>query len=543
MQGGHSDDNVKGGRPVPPCRELRDCTSQGTDGAEKQAGKEGAAPCGEEKKSAVDSGACKGAGSGGGTPPFGGMLEDIKEILTSPDIITFEFSSLSGKNFAAIYLDGLADKNLLGELVVKPLRGVKREDGAREIAKLLALPEIKQGKELQEAVSGVLDGNAALFIEDCPCFYIIGLKNPPGRAVMEPPTQITVKGPREGFTEDIKTNLGLVRKRLKSSRLQVKMLSSGRQSATAVALCYLKGICREGVPEQMEREIRENKIDLVPDSSYIASFIAKHPRSLFKHCATCEKPDIFCSKLCEGRAGLIVDGSPIALTAPYMIVEDFQSAEDYYTTSYRATIIRALRVAAVLIGILLPSLYICAQLFKIQLIPVKLLFKIASSVSGIPFSPSVEMFLTLMVLEVLNEASIRMPKYVGLALSVVGALVLGDTAVKAGIISTPAIIIIAFSAICLYTVPDLVETTTTLRLLFLIVAGSLGLYGIVLLTAFLLCYLSSEQSYGVPLLAPFAPLREGDLKDAFLKSNIYSMHRRPQSLGSKNKVRFKSVKK
>ena len=153
------------------------------------------------------------------------------------------------------------------------------------------------------------------------------------------------------------------------------------------------------------------------------------------------------------------------------------------------------------------------------------------------------MFLTLMVLEVLNEASIRMPKYVGLALSVVGALVLGDTAVKAGIISTPAIIIIAFSAICLYTVPDLVETTTTLRLLFLIVAGSLGLYGIVLLTAFLLCYLSSEQSYGVPLLAPFAPLREGDLKDAFLKSNIYSMHRRPQSLGSKNKVRFKSVKK
>ena len=469
-------------------------------------------------------------------------LKRIKEILTSPDILTFEFSSLSGKKFAAVYLDGLADKNLLGELVVKPLRAAKTDEDGQGIAKLLASPEIKECKELQEAISGVLDGNAALFIEGEESFYIIGLKNPPGRAVMEPPTQITVKGPREGFTEDIKTNLGLVRKRLKSPHLQVKMLSSGEQSATAIALCYLKGVCREEVPWQIERDIKANKIDLVPDSSYISSFIAKHPRSLFKHCASCEKPDIFCAKLCEGRAGIIVDGSPIALTAPYMIVEDFQSAEDYYITSYRATILRALRVIAVLIGVLLPSLYICAQLFKIQLIPVKLLFKIASSVSGIPFSPSVEMFLTLMVLEVLNEASIRMPKYVGLALSVVGALVLGDTAVKAGIISTPAIIIIAFSAICLYTVPDLVETTTTLRLLFLIVAGSIGLYGIVLLTAYLICYLSSEQSYGVPLLAPFAPLKEGDLKDAFYKSNLYAMKKRPRSLGSQNKVRLKSDK-
>lgn len=467
----------------------------------------------------------------------------IKEFLTSPDIITFEFCSLGGKKFAAVYLDGLADKNLLGELVVKPLRSAEIEGKEGEISQLLASPEVKECKDMDEAVSGVLDGNAALFSDGEKKFYLVGLKNPPGRAVMEPPTQVAVKGPREGFTEDIKTNLGLVRKRLKSEGLQVKMLSSGKQSRTAVALCYIEGICDESVPGEIEREIAENKIDLVPDSSYISSFISKHPRSLFKHCGSCEKPDVFCAKLCEGRAGIIVDGSPIALTAPYMLVEDFQTAEDYYITSYRATILRALRIAAVLIGVLLPAVYICAQLFKIQLIPVKLLFKIASSVSGIPFSPSVEMFLTLMVLEVLNEASVRMPKYVGLAMSVVGALVLGDTAVKAGLISTPAIIIVAFSAICLFTVPDLVETTATLRLLYLIVAGAVGIYGIVLLTAFILCYLCSEQSYGVPLLSPFSPLREGDLKDAFFKSNLYSMRKRPRSLNSKNVVRLKSDKK
>ncbi len=194
---------------------------------------------------------------------------------------------------------------------------------------------------------------------------------------------------------------------------------------------------------------------------------------------------------------------------------------------------------ALFVGLFLPALYVSAQLFKTQLIPFRLLLKVASSISGLPLSPSIEMFLTLFVLEVLNEASIRMPKYVGLALSVVGALVLGDTAVKAGVISTPAIIIIAFSAICLYTTPDLVETTTTLRWIFLIVAGSLGPYGIVLVSAFIICYLVTEQSYGVPLLAPFAPLVKNDLYDSMVKANLQSLKNRPDSFKVKDKVRYK----
>ena len=192
-----------------------------------------------------------------------------------------------------------------------------------------------------------------------------------------------------------------------------------------------------------------------------------------------------------------------------------------------------------LIGLLLPALYISAQLFKIQIIPFQLLLKISSSVAGLALSPSVEMFLTLFVLEVLNEASIRMPKYVGLALSVVGALVLGDTAVKAGIISTPAIIIIAFSAICLYTVPSNVETTTTLRWMYLIIAGSIGPFGMILFTAYLISYLVSEQSYGVPLVAPFAPLIRGDLYDSFVKANMYTLKERPKAFKTKDRLRLK----
>ncbi len=469
-------------------------------------------------------------------------VEAVKKILPSEDILVFEFESAAGKKFAVIYADGIVDKNQIGELVIKPLRNAQEDVTADEVKKLLASPDVKDGKDLKDAIKQISDGNAVLYTDGEKDFFVIGVKAPPGRAVAEPPTQVTVKGPREGFTEDIKVNLGLVRKRVKSDKLQVKTLTVGKQSQTAVAICYIEGVCPEGLPEKIEKQIMNNEIDIIPDSSYVAAFISERPHSLFKRNATCEKPDIFCAKMCEGRVGIIADGSPIALTVPYMLVEDFQTAEDYYAVSYRSTILRILRLAAVLIGVLLPALYVCAQLFKIQLIPAQLLFKIASSVAGIPLSPSVEIFLTLFVLEVLNEASIRMPKYVGLALSVVGALVLGDTAVKAGIISTPAVIIIAFSAICLYCVPDLVETSTTLRLLFLIIAGSIGTYGVVLAIAFLLCYLVTEQDYGVPLMAPYAPLIGRDMRDSLLKSNAYALSKRPKVFKTKNRVRMKTKK-
>lgn len=467
-------------------------------------------------------------------------VKSVKDVLTSEDIIVFEFDSLGGKKFAAIYADGVADKQLLGELVAKPLRAVEKDASLDEVKKLLASPEVKDGSKIPDAIKEVSDGNAVLFVDGEKNFFIIGLKKPPGRTVAEPPTQVTVKGPREGFTEDIKTNLGLVRKRLKSEKLQIKMLKTGKRSDTAVALVYIDGVCPEGLPERIEKQIADNEIDMVPDSSYVAHFISKKPRSLFKRNGTSEKPDIFCAKVSEGRVGLIVDGSPIALTVPYMLTEDFQTGEDYYAVSYRSTILRMLRVMALFVGLFLPAIYVSSQLFKIQLIPFKLLLKISSSIAGLPLSPSVEMFLVLFVLEVLNEASIRMPKYVALALSVVGALVLGDTAVQAGIISTPAIIIIAFSAICLYLTPDLVETTTTLRWIYLIIAGSIGPFGIVLFSAFLVCYLVSEQSYGVPLLAPFAPLIKNDLYDSMVKANMYVLKNRPEAFKVKDKVRLKS---
>lgn len=465
-------------------------------------------------------------------------IQKIKKKLKSEDVMVFEFSSDDKKRFAAVFVDGICDKELLGELVIKPLKAVQSDADLEQIKSTFALSEVEKSGDLTQAIETVMSGDCVLYVDGEAEFFTLGLRKPPIRTISEPPTEITVKGPREGFIEDIKTNLSLIRRRIKSDKLQIKTISVGKRSKTSVAIVYIDGIVDKDLPKKIEKQISKQEIDIIPDSSYISNLIADQPRSLFKQSAGTEKPDKFCAKLCEGRVGVVVDGSPIALTVPYMLVEDFQTSEDYYITSYRATILRMLRIVSLILGLFLPALYISAQLFKLQILPLNLVLKISSSTSDLPLSPSVELFLVLLVLEILNEASIRMPKFVGLALSIVGALVLGDTAVKAGIISTPAIIIIAFSAICLYTVPDLTETTTTLRWLYLIIAGSIGTFGIVVFSAFLLCYLVEEQSYGVPLMAPFAPLVNSDMYDAFLKVNMLGLRRRPKTLKTNNKVRL-----
>ena len=205
-------------------------------------------------------------------------IKAVKSVLSSQDVLVFEFKSEKGKKFAAVYADGIADKQLLGELVVKPLRVVEKDAGLEEVKQLLASPEVKDCSDTKDGIKEISDGNAVLFVDGEKDFFIIGLKSPPVRAVAEPPTQISVKGPREGFIEDVKTNLGLVRKRLKSDKLQIKTIKVGEQSETAVSLVYIDGICPEGLPERIEKEIVDKKIDVVPDSSYVSQFIAKKPR-------------------------------------------------------------------------------------------------------------------------------------------------------------------------------------------------------------------------------------------------------------------------
>lgn len=491
-------------------------------------------------------------------------IRAIKSVLAAEDILVYTFRTGDDTECAVVYTDGMTDKALLGDLAARPLsklnasdvplslsakkdvgktknKAIKSALTLEKVKQAILFPELKEETELTNVFREILDGNSLLIVDGLETGLIVGAKTLPVRAVAEPPTDIAVKGPREGFIEDVKTNMTLLRKRLKTPALKFELIKAGKRSETNIAVCYIDGISNENVKEEIVGRINEIDVDCIPDSSYISDFIAPRKHSLFRQVGTTEKPDIFAAKLAEGRVGILVDGSPVALTAPFILAEDFQSSEDYFVSPFMATIFRAIRFTAVVIALLLPAFYVTSQLFKTQLIPLGLTLTIAGSIQGLPLSPSLEMFLVLFVLEVLKEASVRMPKYVGMALSVVGALVLGEAAVSAGFLSTPAIIIVAFSGICLYTVPNFVETGSVLRWLFLIVGGSVGPFGIVLFIAFLIYYLIGADAFGMPLLAPFSPLVPHDLKDSLVKYNMQNLKERPRLFRSPDRIRLKTA--
>ena len=464
----------------------------------------------------------------------------IKKLLPAEDILTYDFTTADKVACTLIYADGTVNKELLGSLVVQPLSALRLSNQAeKQIAQTERFPELKKIQKPQDMLLEILDGNTLLLVDGLATGFVVGAKFLPVRAITEPPTDIAVKGPREGFIEDIKANMSLVRKRLKTPDLRFETVRVGRRSQTAVVVCWLDGTSKTQVKDEIINKLHALDLDIVPDSSYIASLLSPRKHSPFRTIGTTEKPDIFTAKIAEGRVGVLVDGSPIALTAPYILTEDLQASEDYFISPFMATVFRLMRFIALFVAIFLPAFYISAQIFKMQLLPLGLMLTIASSVRELPLSPSLEMFVVLFLLETLKEASVRMPKYVGMSLSVVGALVLGDTAVNAGFLSTPAIIIVALSGICLYVVPNFVETGSLLRWLYLLVAGSFGPFGIVLLTAFLLYYLLSADAFGAPPLAPFSPLLPHDLRDSLVKYSLENLPTRPRFLRSKNKTRFK----
>ncbi len=474
-------------------------------------------------------------------------LQTLKKHLPSEDILTYAFATSDGVACAMIYADGIVNKELLGELVARPLAAlalqkVQAKERVDEVLRTVRFPELKQKTAFADAEKEILDGNTLLLVDGLNVGFIAGAKLLPNRSISEPPTDVTVKGPREGFIEDVKTNMSLVRKRLKTPDLRFETLKTGKRSDTAVTLCYLEGTANESVLSQVKKRIEGIDVDILPDSSYVAALIAPRPHSIFRCIGTTEKPDVFTAKIAEGRVGILVDGSPIALTVPYILTEDFQTSEDYYVSPFVATSFRALRFISLLVAILLPAFYVSVQIFKMQLVPLGLMLTIASSVQELPLSPALEMFVVLFLLETLKEASIRMPKYVGMSLSVVGGLVLGETAVNAGFLSTPAIIIVAFSGICMYTVPEFVETGSLLRWLFLIVSGCLGPFGIVLLAALIFVYLLTSDSFDTPLLAPFSPFNRHDLRDSVVKYSMETLTTRPKVFQSKNTTRLR-VKK
>ncbi len=465
----------------------------------------------------------------------------IKDTFINSDDLKCRELTVAGKRCLFAYIDGGTDKLLLEQNVILPLKNASCFESPYIDAlnrNVLYSEEITV-LPLADCAGAIAEGDVAFIVEDDENSYIISLRKPEKRAIAEPPTQSVLKGPREGFIEDLKSNLSLIRRRLRTPDLAVKFFQVGRYSATTVAVLHINGIADKHIVDQISEKISRIDIDGIVDSAYIASFIQTKKNSFFLQTGTTEKPDIAEAKLLEGRIVILVDGSPIALTLPYLIFEDVQDGYDYYSGDWRASMIRLFRILGALLTIFLPGAYVALQTYHFQLLPIKFLMTLMAATTGIPFPPAIEMLIVLMLFEILNQASLRMPRYLGISLSVVGAIVLGDTAVKSGLISSPSVLVIALSAIGIFCVPDQVGTLSILRLIFLCVSAVTGFVGMIIVTLVIIAYLAGLENFGTPYLAPYAPRINPDLKDGLLKSGTSSMERRPYSIPTPNRTRIK----
>lgn len=404
------------------------------------------------------------------------------------------------------------------------------------ISSVLTLGKVERC-DLDTAVKRVLTGFAVLAASSEKDYLAMPIQGWETRSITEPPTNSVLKGPREGFVEDLNINVSLVRRRLATPDLALKTITLGRKSQTKVVLIYLKSVASKKVISEIEGRLNSIDIDGITASYYVESLLRNNDSKLFRQIGTTEKPDIATGKILEGRVCILVDGTPIALTVPYVFLEDIQSSDDYYMHPARATFIRMLRFFGILIAIMLPGIYVALESFHYRLLPIDFLISILSSIQGISFPPLLEILFVLFLFEILNEASVRMPKYLGMALSIIGALVLGDTAVQAGVITSPSIMIVAISGITIYILPDQAPITSLLRLAFTLAGGFAGFYGILLGIIFLSGYLVSISNFGAPLMAPFAPSIKADKKDALIKTSLNQMITRPKSFPNNNRIR------
>lgn len=460
------------------------------------------------------------------------------EFGNSNELIVKEISTQEN-SCAVVYLIGLTDTIALSKLVITPLLESKEKFTPETLPRKIPLCECEAESDTQKIISSILKGKGILLLDNTEESLILGIDKLKERTLSEPPTSTVLKGPREGFVESIKTNISIVRKILATPKFRTISTEVGRHTHTTITIAYIDGLADKNVVDDVKRKISAINIDGIIDSHYITQYLEVHKDSMFKQIGNSEKPDIVSAKLLEGRIAIFVDGSPIVLTVPFIYLEDIQSSDDYYSSNKRATFVRWIRLISVFISILSPGLYIAVILHHYKAIPLKFLITIINTTKGLPLTPFAEILFVLLLFEILYEASLRMPKYLGMALSIVGALILGDTAVKAGLISPPAVMIVAISGLSIYCVPDQAPQLYLLRIMFTFAGGALGIFGITAFMIFLLMYLCDFDSYGAAYFAPLAPLVKSDLNDCLIRKSITKTKTRPKSFNKnvKNKIR------
>lgn len=472
-------------------------------------------------------------------------IQRIREELSkSSDIVFRDFSLRAKEEIPCILgvVDGLIDKHLLDSYILRILMvDLVYDPDFKEmtlanvhdvVMKLLApANEIKKIKLMGDAIDAMLSGDAVLFFGETQEALVIGARGWQSRAVSEPLTESTIRGPKEGFTETLRTSTSLLRRKIKHPSLRLVSMKIGDLTKTDVVIAYVENIASPDVISEVLRRLSRIKIDAIVSGDVFEEFIEDFPYSPFPQIYHTERPDIVASNLLEGRVAIMIDGTPTVLIVPVTLTGFMQVNEDYYERAMIVILIRFIRYLGALIAIMAPSIYIAVTTFHQELLPTSLALSIAAGREATPFPALVEALLMLLTLEILQEAGLRLPKPIGQTIGIVGALVIGDAAVKASLVSPLMVIVIGITAVSSYAIPayDLAISVRLTRFPLMILAGTMGFLGVGIGLYAGLIHLLSLRSFGVPYMSPIAPLRvRALLQDAFVRAPWWAMKRRPE---------------
>ncbi len=463
-----------------------------------------------------------------------------EEFKGSNDIVVRRVTA-HGRHFVFAYCDGLCDGMMSGQNVLRPIMeydgDIPVEGAAEFISESVAVNAGSSMEEsLDETIRGILLGNLAAFIDDERYSLLFSVQKIPIRSIAEPLSEVQEWGSREGFTESLKINLALVRKRMTTTDFKAEVMEIGKTSNTKIAICYMEQKAEESLVTEVKERLSAVKIDLVLGANYLTEFLNTRQKSLFSMVGDTERPDIFCAKINEGKVGIIIDGTPFSLIVPNFFIENFQTMDDYLNRPYFSTIMRIVRMMCFVFSIFLPGVYVAVGLYHQELLPDDMLFSIVMSESNTMFPLMIEALVIHFIYEIVREAGLRMPKSVGQAVSIVGALVIGDAAVTAGLIGAPMLIVVAITAISSFVTSNLYQPVSVLRLVFIIVGGLSGLYGIIIGMSALIINMCSLEQYGSAYLAPFVPFDRSFFRDTIIRRGFLRNSRYVFNIGKLKKL-------
>lgn len=470
-------------------------------------------------------------------------IDFIKGLIgMNDDFVMRRFHVFGDHPAAMFYIANMVDQTSINMHVLKPLMYVppylegKPVESERLMDVLinesLYYSSGDQENRLAALVEGILKGNTVVLIDGLDQGLLINTRSIEKRSIDTPATEQVIRGPREGFIELLGTNISLVRYRLQSSDLRIKATEIGRRTKSKVAVCYMEGIANPDLVKEVDKRLAKIDIDAVLDSGYIEQYIEDNHYSPFPQVQHTERPDKVAANLLEGRVAILVDGSPMALVVPTVFNQFYQTVEDYTERFLLMSALRLARLIALMFSLVFPSLYVAIISFNPELIPTEFAVAVAGGRAGVPFPAIIEVLAIEISMEVLREATIRLPQQVGGALSIVGVLVVGQAAVAAGFASPITVVIIALTTIGSFATPAY-NAALALRLLrfpLIIMAGIFGLYGVMIGLILIANHLLSLKSFGVPYMSPLVPGSFEGMKDTVIRSPLSWMKRRPSFL-------------